>query len=273
MVHDGRRDVGNVSAGDTYSIHDGHAGKKPARVITSDRRAAVRRRTVRERLGKHRLVHACLHHRRDGIRERVIRKCLEFLHIRETPVGETCTRRDAVVQCRLHIAQRCIPSHRRPGDLSPHETRVEIGHGAISVVLVVVSVRRRFAAHVTRMIAESAACTDRFGLGLGAKATPSVRAPHTCRAGAANVARPPILRRARRVVWEESRVQRRVRVVVIEDAEKLARRGQAPIGEAAGRDAGSIRHGRLPSALAAVHLLPHEARDIVSDRAVAIVRE
>ena len=201
--------------------------------------------------------------------QRVVREGLEFLHVRQAPIAE------AAGGEAFGIRNGRIPSHGWARRLRPHEACVQIGDGAIAVVLVVVSVCGLLAANVAGMVAEGAGrrVAERLGLWLGTKPTARVAAPDVGRAIAEDVTRPPVVGGSRRVVGEIGRVQRGVRVVVIEDAEKLARGGQTPVGIASGAHGGGVCYSGFPSALAVIYLLPHEAGHVIGDRAVAVVGE
>ena len=137
----------------------------------------------------------------------------------------------------------------------------------------VVPVCRLRAAYIAGVILKCATGTRCLGLRFAAESAAGICAPHVRRAGAIHITRPPILG-GRRGARKIGRVQRDgIAVVVIENAEEFARRRQPPVGEAAGVHRGCIRDRVLPGGLAIVRLLPHQARDIVRDRAVAVVGE
>ena len=122
------------------------------------------------------------------------------------------------------------------------------------------------------MIAERPAGAGRLALRLRPHAAAGVDAPHLRRIRTVDIARPPILGGARGMARKEGRIQRgRIAEVVVHDAEQLRRRRQAPIRKAARGHAAGPGRRVLPSRLADIDLLPHQARDPVGDRAVAIV--
>ena len=134
------------------------------------------------------------------------------------------------------------------------------------------AVGRLRAAHVARVVAQRATGAHGFALRFRTHAAAGVHAPDAGRVGAVAIGRPPIFRRARGIAREERRVQRGgIAVVVIHDAEQLRRRRQPPVSEAARRDASRTRGGVVPRRLAVIDFLPHEAGDVVGDRAVGVV--
>ena len=130
-------------------------------------------------------------------------------------------------------------------------------------------------AHIASAVAIDAGrgVTQRFRFWLAAKSAARIAAPHVRGAVAIDVARPPVIRRSGRIVGKVGCVERRVQVLVIEDTEQFRRSRQSPVGVAARGHSGRVGYRRFPGRFTVVHLLPHQAGDVVSDRTVRIVRE
>ena len=128
------------------------------------------------------------------------------------------------------------------------------------------------ASHKPRMKATRSTCADRLRLGVRSNSSASIRRPDARGVVGIEIVGPKILWRSTGIVDEIRWIERRISVVV-QDAERFHRSRQAPIHAPAKVQCQRSRNCVVPSHLAAVSFLPHEPRDVVGNRSIAVVGE
>lgn len=196
----------------------------------------------------------------------VVGQSLEFLDVGQPPIAVSTQHQI------LRVGDGSTPGRGGGWNLLPHQTGIQVRHGTVAVVAVVVPVGRLAPADVAGMVTVGSPCTKRFVFGLWPQSRALVGTPHQGGIGSVDVRRPPIFRHPRGIVGKVQRVHRRVGFVV-KDAEKLRGRGKTPVRVSARVHGGGIAHRRFPGTLPVVGFLPHQPGHAVGHGSIAVVIE